>query len=118
MVVRRDTGEKINVAKDSVKDKVRELLEEIQSSLYQRALRFREESTVRADDYQTFKEIIAEQGGFVHALWCGNSECEDLVKQETKATIRCIPLESEGETGACVRCGEQSQERVYFAKAY
>jgi len=94
------------------------LLENIQASLYERALRFREENTVRVDDYQNFKDIIADKGGFLWAYWCGGAECEDLVKQETMATIRCIPLESEGEDGACVRCGKTSSERVYFAKAY
>jgi prolyl-tRNA synthetase len=118
VVVRRDTAEKISIPKDFVKEKVRVLLEEIQNSLFNRALIFREKNTVRIEDYQAFKEIIAEQGGFVYAPWCGNSECEDLVKQETKATIRCIPFESEGEGGGCVRCGKESDKRVYFAKAY
>ena len=118
VVVRRDTGEKIGLAKADVKERLRELLEEIQDSLYERALRFREDSTVTVEEYQSFKEIIAEQGGFVYAPWCGSSECEDRVKQETMATIRCIPLESKGESGPCVRCGEETDERVYFAKAY
>jgi prolyl-tRNA synthetase len=118
LAVRRDTGEKINLPKDSVKEKVRELLDDIQASLYSRALRFREENTTKVDDYLTFKEVASGQGGFIHALWCGDPECEDQIKQETMATIRCIPLESEVDNGACVRCGKKSEESVYFAKAY
>ena len=118
VVVRRDTREKVNLAKEKVKEKIRELLDEIQTSLFQRALQFRQENTMRVDDYQTFKEVVAEQGGFLHAHWCGDPECEDQVKQETMATIRCIPIESENEDGVCVRCGKPSAERIYFAKAY
>lgn len=118
VAVRRDTGEKMNLPKEGLREKVSGLLENIQASLYERALRFREENTVRVDDYQNFKDIIADKGGFLWAYWCGAAECEGFVKQETMATIRCIPLESEGEDGACVRCGKTSSERVYFAKAY
>jgi prolyl-tRNA synthetase len=118
VVVRRDTGEKFSLPKNGLKEKVSGLLEEIQNYLYERALRFREEHTVRVDDYQTFKEIVAERGGFLFAYWCGDPECEDQVKQETMASIRCIPLRAEGEDGACVRCGKSSRDRVYFAKAY
>ena len=118
MAVRRDTGDKISLPKDGLKEKVRELLDEIQTFLYQRALTFREENTTRVDDYQTFKEVVSGQGGFLYAHWCGEPECEDQIKQETMATIRCIPLEQEEEGGACVRCSKESAERVYFAKAY
>jgi prolyl-tRNA synthetase len=118
VVVRRDTGEKISVAKDSVGEKVRELLKDIQTSLYDRALKFRNENTTNVDNYQTFREVVNDQGGFLYAHWCGNAECEDQIKQETMATIRCIPLQSEGDGGGCVRCGEGSGKRVYFAKAY
>ncbi|UCG10966.1 MAG: proline--tRNA ligase, partial [Deltaproteobacteria bacterium] len=118
VVVRRDTGDKISLAKDALKQKVRELLDEIQTSLYQRALRFRDENTFQVDDYPTLKEIIAERGGIVYAGWCGEAECEDQIKQETMATIRCIPMETDGVEGTCVRCDRSSRERVYFAKAY
>jgi prolyl-tRNA synthetase len=118
MLVRRDTGEKINIAKEDLREKVNELLEQIQASLYERALLFRQENTTRVDDYQTFKNIITDKGGFLYSYWCGEPECEDLIKQETMATVRCIPFESDGEDGACVRCGNSSSERVYFAKAY
>jgi prolyl-tRNA synthetase len=118
VAVRRDTGEKISLSRDSLKEKVSGLLDDIQASLYKRALNFREEHTRKVDDYSSFKEILADKGGFLYAYWCGDAECEDLVKQETKATIRCIPFEVRGENGACVRCGKTSKARVYYAKAY
>ena len=118
VLVRRDTGEKISTPKEGLREKVAQLLADIQTTLYQRALQFREENTARVDDYQTFKNVISDEGGFLYAHWCGEAECEDLVKRETMATIRCMPLESEGEDGVCVRCGKSSRERVYFAKAY
>jgi len=118
VVVRRDTGEKVSLAKDTVGEKVRELLNEIQTSLYDRALKFRNENTTNVDNYQTFREVVTEQGGFLYAHWCGNAECEGQIKQETMATVRCIPLDSEGDSGGCVLCGEQSRKRVYFARAY
>jgi prolyl-tRNA synthetase len=118
VVVRRDTGEKISLAKNTVGEKLRELLKEIQASLYERALKFKNKNTTTVDTYQAFNEVVSEQGGFVYAHWCGNAECEDLIKQDTMATIRCIPLDSEGDSGACVRCGKESGKRVYFAKAY
>ncbi len=118
VLVRRDTGEKVSLGKESVNEKVRGLLEEIQTSLYKRALRFQEENTTKVDNYENFKEVVAERGGFVYAYWCGDPECEDQIKQETMATIRCIPLQSQGSNGGCVRCDKKSEECVYFAKAY
>ena len=118
VAVRRDTGEKISLSRDSLKEKVSGLLDDIQTPLYKRALSFREEPTRRVDEYSSFKEILADKGGFLYAYWCGDAECEELVKQETKATIRCIPFEVRGENGACVRCGKTSKARVYYAKAY
>ncbi len=118
VVVRRDTGEKMNLSKEGLREKVNELIEDIQAFLYERALRFRVENTFRVDNYQAFKDIIADKSGLIHAYWCGDPVCEDLIKRETMATIRCIPFESDGEDGACVWCGNTSRERVYFAKAY
>ena len=118
LAVRRDTGDKISLSKDGVKEKLRELLDEIQAFLFKRALGFREQNTTKVDDYATFKEVVSQQGGFLSTYWCGDPECEDQIKQETMATIRCIPLEPEGAGGDCVRCGKESDERVYFAKAY
>jgi prolyl-tRNA synthetase len=118
VVVRRDTGDKVSLPKDGLKEKVTALLDEIQTSLYQRALRFRQENTQPVDTYSDFKELLEGQGGFLYSHWCGEAQCEDQVKQETKATIRCIPIEVEEDSGACVRCGKPSPQRVYFAKAY
>ena len=118
LAVRRDTGDKMTIPEDSVKERVRELLDDIQTSLYKRALKFREENTTAVKDFETFKKIVGGKGGFLYTHWCGEPECEDQIKQETMATIRCIPLEQEGRGGACVRCGKESGERVYFAKAY
>jgi prolyl-tRNA synthetase len=119
VVVKRHTGEKITLPADELKKRVGILLEEMQSSLYERALRLRELNTQRVDDYGSFKEIVADRGGFLRAHWCGENGCEDLIKQETMATIRCIPLgEEEDEEGSCIRCGKASKQPVYFAKAY
>jgi prolyl-tRNA synthetase len=118
VMVRRDTGEKITLPANGLREKAGEWLEEIQRSLYDRALQFREENTHSVDDYETFKEVVAGQGGFLYAHWCGAGDCEDQVKQDTMANIRCIPLETEDENGGCVRCGKHSGKRVYFAKAY
>jgi prolyl-tRNA synthetase len=118
VLVRRDTGEKITLSEEGLKDRVVELLDDIQRSLYERARRFREEHTHVVDDYEVFKELIADEGGFVRSFWCGAGECEDQIKQETMATIRCIPLEDGREEGRCVRCNRKAHGRVYFAKAY
>ena len=118
VLVRRDTGEKITVSEEGLKDRVAELLDDIQRSLYERAGRFREEHSHVVDDYEVFKELIADEGGFVRSFWCGAGVCEDQIKQETMATIRCIPLEDGGEEGRCVRCNKKAHGRVYFAKAY
>jgi prolyl-tRNA synthetase len=118
VLVRRDTGEKITASEEGLKDRVAGLLDDIQRALYERARRFREEHTHVVDDYEVFKELIADEGGFVRSFWCGTGECEDQIKQETMATIRCIPLGDEGEEGRCVRCNKKAHGRVYFAKAY
>ncbi|MFP3869488.1 MAG: proline--tRNA ligase, partial [Syntrophobacteria bacterium] len=104
--------------REGLAEKVTALLDDIQRSLYERALHFREENSHSVDDYQSFKEIVAERSGLLYAHWCGRAECEDRIKQETMATVRCIPLVAEGEGGLCVRCGRPSRERVCFAKAY
>ena len=116
-VARRDTQEKFSVDLDSVAGKIGELLQEIQQSLFDKAKSFREAKIEKLDDYATFKERI-ETGGFFLAHWDGTIETEEKIKQETKATIRCIPLESEKEKGKCMVTGKPSSQRVIFAKAY
>ncbi|MEN7549767.1 proline--tRNA ligase [Rapidithrix thailandica] len=116
-VARRDTSEKQVVDVDKVVEHIKALLEDIQQSIYKKALQFREENTRKAESYEEFKKLI-EEGGFVLAHWDGTSETEDKIKNETKATIRCIPLNAEKEEGKCIYTGNPSSCRVLFAKAY
>ncbi|MGD2144401.1 MAG: proline--tRNA ligase [Anaerolineae bacterium] len=97
-------------------DAVQETLEAIQDSLYQQALDFREQHTYDPQDYEAFAQAVTE--GFARSWWCGDADCEAQIKEETRATLRCIPLEQERDTGTCIRCGEESQERAIFGRAY
>lgn len=117
-VARRDTRSKEIIGMDSLVDHVVNLMGEIQHNLYKKALDFREQNSHRADDYETFKNILEERGGFIWAHWDGTAETEELIKSETKATIRCIPFEGEVEPGKCMVTGKPSSQRVIFAKAY
>ncbi|UKN02842.1 proline--tRNA ligase [Paracrocinitomix mangrovi] len=116
-VARRDTQEKFTVALDEVVKTVNNLMKEIQDNLYERALKFRESNIEKVDSYEDFKSKI-ENGGFFLAHWDGSAETEEKIKQDTKATIRCIPLEGEKEEGKCMVTGKPSAQRVIFAKAY
>ncbi len=116
-VARRDTLSKESRSIDGITDYIVDLLDEIQSSIYQKALKFREENTFRVDSWEEFKEQI-EKGGFILAHWDGTSETEEKIKEETKATIRCIPFGAETEQGKDVYSGEPSKQRVVFARAY
>ena len=116
-IARRDTLEKVTLSVENIEDKVESLLSEIQDNLFNKANQFREENTHEANSYDEFKELI-EQGGFVYAHWDGSSETEEKIKLETKATIRCIPLNSKVEEGKCIFSQKKSQQRVLFAKAY
>lgn len=117
MVARRDESEKRAVKLDVLADTARDLLDEIQASLFQRAKAFRERNTVKADTWDAFKAAI-EEGKFVLAHWDGTAETEAAIKEETAATIRCIPFDREAEAGACVRSGKPSEGRVLFARSY
>jgi prolyl-tRNA synthetase len=116
-IARRDTLEKETYQITDIENKVEHLLSQIQDNLYKKALTFREEKTYKADSKKEFVKLINE-GGFVYAHWDGTSETEELIKQETKATIRCIPLEKTEESGECVFSGKPSNQRVLFAKSY
>ena len=116
-VARRDTLTKESVALDTVVDTVKVLLEQIQQAIYQKALRLREENTHRIDTWEDFK-IQIEKGGFILAHWDGTAETEEKIKEESKATIRCIPLDAPEEAGKCVYSGAESNRRVVFARAY
>lgn len=117
-VARRDTKEKQSISLDHVVDYVVNLLEEIQKNLFNRAVKYREQHTTVVDNFTDFKEILESKGGFLYCHWDGTSETEEKIKEETKATIRCIPLDGPEETGCCVYSGKPSARRVIFAKAY
>jgi prolyl-tRNA synthetase len=117
-VARRDTKEKTTRSLDGLADYVRALLEEIQENMYRKALAYREAHITRADDLAEFERLLDEKGGFILAHWDGTTETEDAIKEKTKATIRCIPLEPELEEGKCVYSGKPSRQRVLFARAY
>ncbi len=115
---RRDTKEKKVVSMDDVVKEMPALLEDIQQNIYQRALKFRTEMTTRVDSYEEMKSVLETKGGFVLAHWDGTPETEAAIKEETKATIRCIPLDAPAEDGKCVYSGKPSTRRVLFAQAY
>ncbi|MCB0675219.1 MAG: proline--tRNA ligase [Saprospiraceae bacterium] len=117
-VARRDTKEKSSVPLDGVADYVEKLLAEIQQNLYQRAYDYRTEHTTRVDSFEEFNEVLDGKGGFVEAHWDGTTETELQIKELTKATIRCIPIDGEEEAGKCVLSGKPSKQRVVFARAY
>ena len=117
-VARRDTLQKESVQADDVLDHIEQLLKEMQKNIFDKALAFRDEHMTEVDTYEEFKQVIEEKGGFVSAHWDGTRETEDRIKEETKATIRCIPLNNEKEEGKCMVTGKPSTQRVLFAKAY
>ena len=117
-VARRDTLEKQIIPADTVVEHVGNLLEEMQESIFNKACKFRDAHITRVDTYEEFKATLETKGGFVSAHWDGTPETEERIKEETKATIRCIPLKPEAEEGSCVRTGKPSPYRVLFARAY
>ena len=116
-LMRRDTLEKETLPIDGIEEHVQKLLEEIQANIYKKALALRESKTTTVDSYDEFKEKI-EQGGFILAHWDGTPETEEKIKEETKATIRCIPLEGDKTPGKCMVTGRPSAQRVIFARNY
>lgn len=117
-VARRDTKEKqVMKAADAVRE-IPKLLEDIQKNIYARALKFRTEKTTSVETFEEFKNVLDGKGGFVLAHWDGSPETETKIKEETKATVRCIPLEAKEESGKCVYSGKPSNRRVLFARAY
>ncbi|MDG1685522.1 MAG: proline--tRNA ligase [Flavobacteriaceae bacterium] len=117
-LARRDNLTKSFVSQDDLASHVNNLLSEIQSNLFDRALAFRESHTTVCDSYEDFKKILEDKGGFISAHWDGTAETEMKIKQETKATIRCIPIDTEKKEGKCIYSGKPSSQRVLFAKAY
>ena len=116
-VMRRDTLEKSSASLEGIEDTVKNLLDEIQDNIFKKALTFRENMTTKVDTYDEFKEQL-EKGGFILAHWDGTPETEDRIKEETKATIRCIPLDAEPEDGVDMLTGKPSKCRVIFARNY
>ena len=117
-VARRDTQEKQTVSLDSITEFIQNLLVEIQDNLYNRALKLREDNIQKVETYDEFKVKLKKDGGFFLAHWDGTVETEELIQQETKATIRCIPIEGADEVGVCMVTGKPSTKRAVFAKAY
>jgi prolyl-tRNA synthetase len=118
VMVRRDNGEKIFVSVDEVADTAEKILAEIQDGLLERAKQFRSENSRNIDSYEELKEFFAGDGGFAYSHWCGQAACDEKSKEETKASIRCVPFDQKKESGQCVVCGGSSEGRVIFAKAY
>jgi len=116
-VARRDTLEKEIIEIDKIEEKVAVLLDQIQENLFNKAISFRKDNTHVANTYDEFKDLI-DKGGFVYAHWDGTSETEEMIKNETKATIRCIPLKNDEGEGECIFSKNKSNQRVLFAKAY
>ena len=117
-IVRRDTLAKETVSQEGIVDRIEKLLVDIQDGIYNKALKFREEMTTRVDTYDEFKRVLDEKGGFILAHWDGTPETEEQIKAETKATIRCIPVDAPEEDGVCIISGKPSKRRVLFARSY
>lgn len=117
-IARRDTKEKSSVPLDGLAGYIKNLLEEIQQNLYNRALAFKEANTTQVDDWNEFVRLLDEKPGFISAHWDGTAETEEAIKEKTKATIRCIPLNNQQEEGKCILTGKPSRQRVLFARAY
>ena len=103
---------------DEVAESIPALLNDIQQNIYTRAFKFRKDKTSEVNTYEELKKVLDEKGGFVSAHWDGTVETETAIKEETKATIRCIPLDANEESGKCVYSGKDSPRRVLFARAY
>ncbi|MFC2947825.1 proline--tRNA ligase [Virgibacillus sediminis] len=118
VLVRRDTGEKEFVPLENLETRLPALLDEIQENLFEKALAHRDQKTSVAKDMKEFAQKLEENPGFLKAMWCGDTACEEKIKEETTATSRCIPFEQEKVSDTCVCCGKEAKELVYWAKAY
>ncbi|MFN5422240.1 MAG: proline--tRNA ligase [bacterium] len=117
-IARRDTKEKKSVSAEGVSDYIVSLLDDIQDNLYKRALAYRDAHITEVNSWEEFKSVLTDKAGFISAHWDGTPETEEKIKEETKATIRCIPLDSASEQGVCIYSGKPSKQRVLFAMAY
>jgi prolyl-tRNA synthetase len=118
VLARRDTGEKITVARKEIITTVQKLLNDIQKSLFHKAKKFRDDNTRDAKSYDAFKKIMETTRGFIRAFWCEDAACEATIKEETKASTRCLPMNAKKESGTCVRCGKPATHRWLFAQSY
>jgi prolyl-tRNA synthetase len=117
-VARRDRKEKVTLSQEGLVSRIQDLLQDIQQSLYRKALDYRDRHITPANSWEAFQRLLDEKGGFIAAHWDGTPETEAAIKEKTKATIRCIPLNNPQEAGACIFSGKPSRERVLFARAY
>jgi prolyl-tRNA synthetase len=117
-IARRDTKEKYSVSLTNIDKTIEALLDTIQQDIFQKALNYRNDHITPANTYQEFKELLDGKAGFIAAHWDGTPETEEKIKEETKATIRCIPLNNTLEDGVCIYSGKPSTQRVLFARAY
>lgn len=117
-LARRDTLTKESVPAEGIAEHIEKLLEEIQKGIYDKALKFRDSMITKVDTYDEFKKVLEDKGGFILAHWDGTPETEEQIKNETKATIRCIPVDAPEEEGKCIISGKPSHRRVLFAKSY
>ena len=118
VICRRDTREKLEVPLTELESKVAELMETIQKEMLERARAHRDEHTYTATDMEQFEKIFAEKSGFVKAMWCGDQECEDKIKEKLSVTSRCMPFEQEQIADTCVCCGRPAKKMVYWGRAY
>ena len=118
IVARRDTGEKITVSLSEIENKLPEILDDIQKNMLETARKHRDAHTFSATNYEEFVDVINNKPGFVKAMWCGNVECENKIKDDTTATSRCMPFEQEKISDVCVCCGKPAKALVYWGKAY
>jgi len=117
-VARRDTKEKYTVSLDQLEDHIVQLLDDVQRGIFEKAKSYRDEHITEVNSFDEFQEVLKSKGGFISAHWDGTGETEDKIKELTKATIRCIPIENKMEEGSCVFTGRPSKQRVLFAMAY
>ncbi len=117
-VARRDTKQKVTMGDQDLTSNIVQLLQDIQQGMYNKALAFRDAHISKADSWEEFQRLLDEKGGFVLAHWDGTAQTEEDIKEESKATIRCIPLNNPLESGLCILSGKPSIQRVLFARAY
>ena len=116
--VRRDTGHKGTIKMSELLDDIRKELGSIQQNLFAKAKKFLDDNTHDISSYDEFKKIMETSRGFLKAFWCEDFECEVKIKEETKASTRCLPLDAKEETGSCIYCGKSATHRWFFAQAY